>query len=35
MSEFQTVAKTGEIPAGEGRAFPVEGQMVAVFFVEQ
>lgn len=33
MSEFQTVAKVGEIPAGEGRAFEVGGRMVAVFFV--
>lgn len=31
MSEFQTVARVGEIPEGEGRAFQVEGRMVAVF----
>jgi len=31
MSEFKTVAQVGEIPAGEGRAFPVGDQMVAVF----
>lgn len=31
MSEFQAVAKVGDIPDGEGRAFPVNGRMVAVF----
>lgn len=31
MSEFQTVARIGEIPEGEGRAFQVDGRMVAVF----
>ena len=31
MSDFQTVARVGEIPEGEGRAFPVNGRMVAVF----
>lgn len=31
MTEFQTVARVGEIPVGEGRAFPVNGVMVAVF----
>ena len=31
MSEFQTVARVGEIPDGEGRAFPVDGMIVAVF----
>ena len=34
MSEFQTVARVGEIPAGEGRAFVVGGRMVAVFFTD-
>lgn len=34
MSEFQTVAKVGDIPAGEGRAFTVNGKLVAVFFVD-
>lgn len=29
--EFQTVAKVGMIPEGEGRAFPVNGRMIAVF----
>ena len=31
MSEFQTVAKIGDIPEGEGRAYPVDGRMVAIF----
>lgn len=31
MAEFQTVAKVGDIPEGEGRAFPVSGRMVAIF----
>ena len=30
---FQTVAQIGEIPAGEGRAYLVDGTLVAVFFV--
>ena len=31
MSEtYQTVAKVGEIPEGEGRAFEVDGRMIAV-----
>jgi len=34
MAEFQTVASVGDIPAGEGRAYPVNGTMVAVFFVD-
>ena len=34
MADFQTVAKVGDIPEGEGRAFPVEGTMVAVFLHE-
>lgn len=33
-TEFQTVAKVGSIPEGEGRAFPVNGQMIAVFLRE-
>lgn len=28
---FQTVAEVGDIPDGEGRAYPVNGRMVAVF----
>lgn len=31
MAEFETVARVGEIPEGEGRAYPVNGRMVAVF----
>ncbi len=31
MPDYQTVARTDDIPEGEGRAFPVEGRMVAVF----
>jgi nitrite reductase (NADH) small subunit len=31
MLEFQTVARVGEIPEGQGRSFPVNGTMVAVF----
>jgi nitrite reductase (NADH) small subunit len=33
MAEFQTIAKVGEIPAGEGRAYPIDGTIVAVFNV--
>ena len=29
---YQTVAREGEIPEGQGRAFDVDGVMVAVFF---
>ena len=31
MSEFISVAKIGDIPAGEGRSYPVNGTMVAIF----
>jgi nitrite reductase (NADH) small subunit/3-phenylpropionate/trans-cinnamate dioxygenase ferredoxin subunit len=31
QNEFVTVAKVGTIPEGEGRAFPVNGRMIAVF----
>jgi nitrite reductase (NADH) small subunit/3-phenylpropionate/trans-cinnamate dioxygenase ferredoxin subunit len=34
MSEFQTVAKVGDIPEGEGRAYPLGGVMVALFHVD-
>ena len=34
MAEFETVARVGEIPEGEGRAFLVKGRMVAVFFTD-
>ena len=32
-SEFETVADVGEIPEGEGRAYAVNGRMVAVFLI--
>ena len=32
--DFTTVCKVGGIPAGQGRAFPVNGTMVAVFFTD-
>ena len=31
MADFVTVAKVGDIPEGQGKAFPVGDQMVAVF----
>ena len=31
MTDFVTVAKVGDIPAGQGQAFAVNGRMVAVF----
>ena len=31
MSDFQSVAKAGDIPEGQGRCFPVNGTMVGVF----
>jgi nitrite reductase (NADH) small subunit/3-phenylpropionate/trans-cinnamate dioxygenase ferredoxin subunit len=33
MSDFQAVAQVGDIPEGEGRAYPVNGRMVAVFLI--
>ncbi len=33
MDQFHTVAKVGDIPDGQGRAFPVDGTVVAVFHV--
>lgn len=32
MPEFQTVARVGDIPAGQGRAYAVGDRMIAVFF---
>lgn len=32
MPEFHSVAKVGDIPEGEGRAFEVQGKIIAVFF---
>lgn len=34
MAEFQTVARVGDIPEGEGRSFPVNGKLVGVFRIE-
>jgi nitrite reductase (NADH) small subunit/3-phenylpropionate/trans-cinnamate dioxygenase ferredoxin subunit len=31
MSEFVTVAKVGDIPLGEGRTYPVNGKLIAIF----
>ncbi len=31
---FQTVAKVGEIPEGQGRPYEVEGQPIAIFLLE-
>ncbi len=31
MAEYQTVARVGEIPESQGRAFEVAGKLVAVF----
>ncbi len=31
MTTFKTVAKVGDIPQGEGRAYELDGRMVAVF----
>ena len=33
MADFQTVARVGEIPEGEGRCFEVAGRLIAVFQV--
>ena len=34
MTQFKTVARVGEIPSGEGRAFEYNGRMVAVFLID-
>ncbi len=34
MADFQSVAKVDDIPEGQGRAFPVDGRMVAIFRVD-
>lgn len=31
MSKFVSVAKLGEIPLGEGRAFTIQGRRIAIF----
>ena len=30
--EFVTIARVGDIPTGQGRAFPLQDRMVAIFF---
>jgi len=34
IGQYISIAKVGDIPAGEGRTFPVDGRMIAVFFVD-
>ena len=34
MTTYTTVARVGDIPDGEGRAYEVDGRMVAVFFTD-
>lgn len=34
MADFETVARVGEIPEGEGRSYRVNGRMVAVFLID-
>ena len=34
MSAYQSVARVGDIPAGEGRCYSVAGKLVAVFLVD-
>ena len=34
MTEFRSVAKVGDIPAGEGRSFAVDCTMVGVFHID-
>jgi nitrite reductase (NADH) small subunit/3-phenylpropionate/trans-cinnamate dioxygenase ferredoxin subunit len=34
MSDFETVARVGDIPAGEGRSYCVRGRMIGVYFVD-
>lgn len=34
MSEFQSVARVGAVPEGEGRAFTVDGRVVGVFLID-
>ena len=34
MTQFKTVAKVGDIPEGEGRAYEYNGRMVAVFLID-
>ena len=34
MSEYRTIAKVGAVPEGEGRAFTIDGRIVAVFLLD-
>ncbi|WP_437185805.1 Rieske (2Fe-2S) protein [Planctomicrobium sp. SH668] len=34
LPEFVAVAKLGDIPEGEGRTYPVNGKMIAIFFTD-
>jgi nitrite reductase (NADH) small subunit/3-phenylpropionate/trans-cinnamate dioxygenase ferredoxin subunit len=34
MAEFETVARIGDISEGQGRAYPVNGRMVAVYLID-
>ena len=34
MTTFKTVARVGDIPADEGRAYELDGRMVAVFHID-
>lgn len=34
MSEFVSIAKVGDIPAGEGRSYPVNGKLIGLFFAD-
>ncbi len=34
MSSWQTIAKTTDVPVGEGRTYPVDGKLIALFNVD-
>jgi len=34
MAEFQTIAKVGDIPLGEGRSYPIQGRVIGIFHVQ-
>ncbi len=34
MTQFKMVARVGDIPSGEGRAYECNGRMVAVFLID-
>ena len=33
MPEYQTIARVGDIPQGEGRSYPIDGTIVGVFHI--